>query len=77
MTYQAIASEVVRLPLNERLLLLETLTRSVREELVAPITQQVDTSLRLVCGMLKPDGPPPTDDELREDYASYLIGKYA
>ena len=33
MTYADIASQVTRLPLNERLMLLETLTRSVRREL--------------------------------------------
>ena len=33
MTYTEVASQVKRLPLQERLMLLETLTRSVREEL--------------------------------------------
>jgi len=33
MTYTEVASQVKRLPLQERLRLLETLTRSVREEL--------------------------------------------
>ena len=33
MTYSEVASQVRRLPLQERLMLLETLTRSVREEL--------------------------------------------
>jgi hypothetical protein len=33
MTYSEVASQVKRLPLPERLMLLETLTRSVREEL--------------------------------------------
>ena len=35
MTYTEVAFQVKRLPLQERLMLLETLTRSVREELKA------------------------------------------
>lgn len=45
MTYTDIASQVTRLPLNERLMLLETLTRSVRREL-----RQGTTGTRSVAG---------------------------
>jgi hypothetical protein len=45
MTYTDIASQVTRLPLNERLMLLETLTRSVRREL-----RQGTTGARSVAG---------------------------
>jgi hypothetical protein len=39
MTYSEVASQVKRLPLQERLMLLETLTRSVREELKSVTTR--------------------------------------
>jgi hypothetical protein len=39
MTYGEVASQVKRLPLQERLMLLETLTRSVREELKSTTTR--------------------------------------
>ncbi len=34
------------------------------------------SSLDRVLGMLTPDGPMPTDEELKEDYTDYLIKKY-
>ena len=34
------------------------------------------SSLDRVLGMLTPDGPMPTDGELKEDYTDYLIKKY-
>lgn len=75
MTYQALAREVVRLPLTERLALLEFVTRSVREEL-AP-RQDGPSSLAGILGIGRSDGTTPTDDELRESYADYLIEKYS
>jgi hypothetical protein len=65
MTYTDIASQVTSLPLNERLLLLETLTRSVRREL-----RQGTTSARSVAGkaVLNLAGTISTEDarEMRE-----------
>ena len=88
MTTTEMAGELEKLPLAERLALIEMLTRSVREE-IASTTVQPDTqhervaiqprpgsSLSRVLGMLKPDGPMPTDEELKEDYINYLIRKY-
>lgn len=39
MTYTEMASQFKRLPLNERLMLLETLTRSLREDLKSAIVR--------------------------------------
>ena len=77
MTLQEILPEMRRLSLNERLILLEALTRSVRDELRAP--RAVDDVVPFVTlrGALKPDGPLPTDEELKDGYVDYLIEKYA
>ncbi len=76
MTYMEIVSQVARLPLKERLLLLESLAHSVREDLTSPVERQTDSSLSRVLGLLTPEGPMPTDDELKEGYVDYLIEKY-
>jgi hypothetical protein len=76
MTYHDVAVEIERLPLNEQLALLEVLTRSLRKTLTQSDAKKSGKSLKLVRGMLKPDGPMPTDEELKEDYTNYLIRKY-
>lgn len=76
MTYREMAAEIERLPLDEQLALLESLTRALRKTLTQSSTQEPDQSLVLVRGMLKPDGPMPTDEELKQDYTDYLIKKY-
>jgi len=76
MTYREMAVEIERLPLDEQLALLEVLSRSLRKTLTQSNTRKSGKSLKLVRGMLKPDGPMPTDEELKEDYTDYLIRKY-
>jgi hypothetical protein len=76
MTYLEIASQVARLSLKERLLLLESLAHSVRQDLTAPVERQTGSSLSRVFGLLTPEGPMPTDEELKEGYVDYLIEKY-
>jgi hypothetical protein len=88
MTYTDMAVELEKLPLVERLALIERLTHSVREEIassaeppdtqpeMAAIQPKPGSSLSRVLGMLRPDGPMPTDEELKEDYTNYLIRKY-
>jgi hypothetical protein len=74
MTYQKLLTEIGQLPLDERLALLEALTHSLRTELrPAP---RGGASADQVRGLLKPAGPLPTDDELKDDYIRYLIEKY-
>ena len=75
MTYQELAAEIVRLPVSERLALLELVTRSLREDLAPPPgARSLAARLR---GIAKSDGPPPTETELREDYTSFLEQKYS
>ena len=76
MTYREMAVEIERLPLNEQLALLEALTRSLRKVLTQSGTKEPGKSPKLTRGMLKPDGPMPTDEELKQDYTDYLIRKY-
>jgi hypothetical protein len=70
------AVEIERLPLNEQLALLEALTRALRKTLTQSGTKEPGRAPKLVRGMLKPDGPMPTDEELKQDYTDYLIKKY-
>ena len=75
MTRQQLLSEIGRLSLAERVELLEAISRSVREELrPRPRPQGAVGRLR---GIARPDGPPPSDEELKEDYVNYLAGKYS
>ena len=76
MTYHEMVVEIERLPLNEQLALLEALTRALRKTLTQSDKKEPVQSLVLVRGMLKPDGPMPTDEELKQDYTDYLIKKY-
>ncbi len=47
----------------------ESTGQSERERKIAAIRQ-----LR---GILKPEGPPPSDEEWKEDYVNYLMEKYS
>jgi hypothetical protein len=58
MTYIEMASQVKRLSLNERLLLLETLTRSVREDLKTTTLRPRSAAgkdLRYLAGTISPE----------------------
>jgi hypothetical protein len=77
MTVQDIMPEMVRLPLRERMLLLEALLRSVREEFSAWVKPQKVIPFERLRGILKSDSQPPADEAWQDDYADYLIRKYA
>ena len=74
MTFQELLTEINTLPLEERLILLETLTRRLRAELSpsSPVVAPVDQ----VRGLLKPAGPVPQDADRQQAYTRTLIGKY-
>ncbi len=76
MTFREIAAEFKQLPINERLLLLEELTRSLRMELIETGRPRQDSTPKLWRGMLKPAGASPSDQEIEDAYADYLIEKY-
>lgn len=76
MTYREIAAEFKQLPIGERLLLLEELTRSLRVDLSEIKKSQNGGGFTLRRGMLKPAGSMPTDQGLQENYVDYLAEKY-
>jgi hypothetical protein len=73
MSVQEILAEIPSLSFEERLQLIETISRSLRED------RQVRGGRRAseLLGILKTDGPTPTDEKLREDYTDYLMEKYS
>ena len=76
---QELIERVTRLPVSQRLELIERLTHSLREELAAPViaTEDAVSTVNLLFGILRTNDPPPTDEELKEEYTNYLIQKYS
>ena len=78
MTYDELTTQAVRLPPSQRLALIEALTRSLRTELTPRVETETTTarlavilrdagptsSLHRLLGVARPDGAPPTDEEL-------------
>lgn len=75
MTYQELVASVKKLPPEERLSLMEVLAQSLKVDMA--LQGERPSSLSRVRGMLKGEGPPPSDDELKNDYTEYLIEKYS
>ncbi|MDQ4074724.1 MAG: hypothetical protein M3220_00605 [Chloroflexota bacterium] len=69
-----VAAGAVKLPLEERLQLLDIIHQSLATNAGA---QREQSSLLELRGFLKTDAPPPSDDALRDDYTDYLIEKYS
>ncbi len=76
MLYREIAAELKQLPVTERLMLLEELTRSLRVELTDKGREPQKHAARLWRGMLKTTEPAPSDEEIETSYVEYLIEKY-
>ena len=74
MAIQGIIAEINKLPFEERLELLERLAHSLRDEWEPKPMMKASASE--VRGMLKPDGPLPTDEELKSAYTEHLLEKY-
>ncbi len=74
MTFQELLTEINSLPLEERLILLEALTRSLRTELSPP--PQTIAPVAKIRGLLRPSGPVPDQAEADDAYTRYLIEKY-
>lgn len=85
MTRQQFIEEIKQLSVADRVALIEAISRSLREELEAAATApdaederaRKLAAVRRLRGALKPDGPPPTDDEVKESIADYLAEKYS
>ena len=88
MTREELVKEIKQLPLAEREAVVEEVSRSIQEEVEANgslakseeqrnrIEQKLAAVNRLR-GLFKTDAPPPTDEELKEDYVNYLTKKYS
>jgi hypothetical protein len=75
MTQKQLIEEIRQLPLEERMKLLEEISRSVREEMHPRADRE--SAVRRLRGIAKPDGPMPSDEEIKEDYTRYLTEKYS
>jgi hypothetical protein len=75
MTQEQLINEIRRLPLERRVELLELISRSVREEM-RPRGERESLVERLR-GIIKFDGEPPSDEELKDMRADYLLEKYS
>jgi hypothetical protein len=73
-TFNELVAEVQRLSPQERLALLEVLTRSIQEDHSQPAWQ--GSTLAWMRGLARPTGPMPTDAELKDDYAEHLGEKH-
>jgi hypothetical protein len=77
MSYHEILDQARRLPLQERLRLVEELVRDMRRsERPASRRDRKVRPMSQLRGALKSDGPLPTDDDLRNSYADHVLGKH-
>ena len=82
MTYTQLINEARQLSPAEKLDLVETLLRDLRQLVIQPASQALTTEDKLhivdqLGGLLKPEsGAAPSDAEIRDGYADDLIRKY-
>ena len=70
--------EVEQLSVKDRMVLMEYLARSVQKELEFKSRRKKGSSLERVQGALREKGKPaPTDEEVQNRLADYLIKKHA
>ena len=87
MTHEELIQEINRLPRHKRKALGEAILRSVHEEQVPSDSESREqgevsreekiAAFHRLRGMLKTEGPPPSDEEVKEDYIKYLEEKYS
>jgi len=77
MTFAQIVTEIEHLSLEERLKLMEALTRSFHVDLRPRRKTRKVSALERVRGVLRPaDGRIPTDQEWKEDYLNHQSRKH-
>ncbi|MCC6299760.1 MAG: hypothetical protein IT314_10710 [Anaerolineales bacterium] len=77
MTFSQLLTEIDRLSVDERIRLMEALTRSLQVELRPTRRKKRGSSLQRVMGVLRvKGGKVPSDNELREQYVNHLIQKH-
>ena len=74
MTVQEVITEIRRLPIEDQLELLRLLNESLWGE--QRTNSGGGTALNRVRGLLKPDGPSPDGETLRDAYVEHLMEKY-
>ena len=87
MTHEELIQEIKQLPRDQRKALGEAILRSVQEEQLASDSgpreqseisrEEKIAAFHRLRGMLKTEGSPPTDEELKDDYINYLAEKYS
>lgn len=94
MTRQQFLEEIRQLSIEDRIALIEVISRSLREDLetsgrgVSTFDLEIleaDESeregrlaaVRRLRGILKTEGTPPSDEDLKQDYIYYLTKKYS
>jgi hypothetical protein len=77
MTFAQMLTEIENLSVEERLKLLEVLSRSLQSDLRSRSQVRKVSALERVRGLLRPiEGHIPTDQELRNEISDYLENKH-
>lgn len=77
MTFAQLLTEIARLSTDERLKLMEALTRSLQVDMRPMRKSRKGSSLKRVRGALRlRGGKAPTDRELRDEYVNHLSQKH-
>ena len=75
MTQEELIKEIKQLPVDRQREILDVITRDLREQTQPP--EDRSSIVSRLRGIAKPDGPIPSDEELKEDYVRYLEEKYS
>lgn len=76
MRYQDVIDEIKQWPLDQQLLLLEEMTRTLRTELASNSAPSPRPAPAMWRGLLKTAAPAPTDQDLEDAYTQYVMDKY-
>lgn len=76
MRYQDVIDAIKQWPLDQQLLLLEEMTRTLRTELASNSEPPPRPAPAVWRGMLKTAAPVPADQDLEDAYTQYLMDKY-
>lgn len=82
MKQEELIQEICRLPLRQRVEILAAVLESVRNEersteAAAHNSQERLAALERLRGLLKFEGGPPTDEEVKDMISDYLVEKYS
>lgn len=75
MTQEELIKEIKQLPADRQREILDVITHDLREQMQPPADRS--SIVNRLRGIAKPDGPIPSDEELKEDHTRYLEEKYS